>query len=85
MTFGYVLVHVELDFKSPVRIHDKIVCETEAYELGKTRFKMRQYLKNAVTNAIVTVCHSVIVCIDREKNVPKNIPDADKFMLGFSF
>ncbi len=85
LTFGYVLVHVELDFKAPVRIHDNIVCESEAYELGRTSFKMRQELKNAVTNEVFTVCHSVVVCIDRAKNVPKSIPEDHKFMLGFSF
>ena len=85
MTFEYVLVHVELDFKLPVRIHDEIVCETEVYDKGHTSFKMRQYLKNAVTNDILTVCHSVIVFIDREKNVPKEIPEDHRFMLGFAF
>lgn len=85
MTFEYVLVHVELDFKLPVRIHDEIVCETEVYDKGRTSFKMRQYLKNAVTNDILTVCHSVIVCIDRAKNVPKEIPEDHRFMLGFAF
>lgn len=84
LTFGYVLVHVELDFKIPVRIHDKVVCETEAYEMGRTSFKMRQELKNAVTNEVLTICHSVIVCIDRAKNVPKQIPEDHRFMLGFS-
>ena len=84
LTFDFVLVHVELDFKKPVKIHDKIVCETEAYEVGHTSFKMRQYLKNAVTDEILTVCHSVIVCIDREKNIPKEISDDQKLMLGFN-
>ena len=84
LTFDFVLVHVELDFKKPVRIHDKIVCETEAYEVGHTSFKMRQYLKNAVTDEILTVCHSVIVCIDREKNIPKEISDDQKLMFGFN-
>lgn len=85
LTFDFVLVHVELDFKKPVRIHDKIVCETEAYEVGHTSFKMRQYLKNAVTDEILTVCHSVIVCIDREKNIPKEISDGQKLILGTKF
>lgn len=85
MTFSYVLVHVELDFKKPVKIHDRIVCETEVFEVGHSSFKMRQYLKSAVTNDILTVCHSVIVCIDRDKNVPMEIPQDHKFMLGFSF
>lgn len=82
LTFDFVLVHVELDFKKPVKIHDRIVCETEAYEVGHTSFKMRQYLKNAVTDEILTVCHSVIVCIDREKNIPKEISDGQKLILG---
>ena len=84
LMFDFVLVHVELDFKKPVKIHDKIVCETEAYEVGHTSFKMRQYLKNAVTDEILTVCHSVIVCIDREKNIPKEISDDQKLMFGFN-
>ncbi len=85
LTFEYVLVHVELDFKNPVLINYDVVCETEVYEKGRTSFKMRQYLKNAATNDILTVCHSVIVCIDREKNVPKEISEEHRFMLGFAY
>ena len=85
LTFEYVLVHVELDFKNPVHINYDVVCETEVYEKGRTSFKMRQYLKNAATNDILTVCHSVIVCIDREKNVPKEISEEHRFMLGFAY
>ena len=35
MTMDMVLVHVELDFRRPIKIHDEIVCETTIYEFGE--------------------------------------------------
>lgn len=83
LSFGYVLAHVDMDFKKPVKIHDKIVCETCVYEKGKHSFKMVQNLKSTVTNDILTVCHSVVVCIDRDKNVPVELPLEHQQVLNY--
>ena len=74
LTFDLIVVHIEIDFKKPIRIHDKILCETDVYELGNSSIKMLQRLVNADTNEIMTVCHVVLVTFDREKNVSKPIP-----------
>lgn len=76
LTFDMVLVHVEIDFKIPIRIHDKIVCETEVMEVGRSSVKLMQRMKNTVTGQIMSECGSVLVCIDREKNISKPIPDS---------
>ena len=75
LTFDLVIVHLEIDYKQPILIHDKIECETEVYELGRTSVKMVQRMVDAVTREVRTVCKSVLVCIDREHNVPKELPD----------
>lgn len=40
LTVDLVLVHVGLDFKSPIKFHDQIVCDTTVYELGNKSFQM---------------------------------------------
>lgn len=75
-TFDLVIVHLELDFKKPILIHDEIACETEVYEMGQKSIKMEQRLKKVKTGDIMTVCHTVLACIDREANVSKPLPES---------
>lgn len=75
LTFDMVLVHVEIDFKQPIHIHDKIVCETEVAEIGRSSVKLKQCLRNTETGEVMSTCGSVLVCIDREKNLSKPIPE----------
>ncbi len=60
-----VLVHLELDFCSPVLISDQIVCDTKIYELGNKSMKMLQHLRDTKTNTVKTICKSVIAGLDR--------------------
>ena len=78
LTFKYVLVHVDLDFRHPVHFHDDIVCESRVTELGNSSFKMEQCLRDVKTNEIKTLCHAVVVYFDREANKAERIPDADR-------
>lgn len=75
LTFDMVLVHVDIDFKKPIRIHDNIVCETLVQEIGRSSVKLKQCLRNVKTDEVMSTCGSVLVCIDREKNVSKPISD----------
>ena len=61
-----VLVNIQMDFLSPVKIHDKIICETAIYEIGNKSIKMVQQLRCSQTNIIKTRCYSVLVGFDRK-------------------
>ena len=81
MTFNYVLVHVDLDFRKPIRFHDAIVCESRVVEIGNSSFKMEQSLKDAETGEIKSLCHAVVVYFDREANKSLRIPDKARQLL----
>lgn len=76
MTLDLVLVHVDLDFKSPIKIHDNICCETAIYQFGVKSFKMVQRLICAETGQVKSICHSVLAGFDREKESSLPIKDA---------
>jgi len=78
LTFKYVLVHVDLDFRKPIRFYDPIICESRVIEMGNSSFKMEQCLKDAQTGEIKTLSHAVVVYFDREANKSEPIPDADR-------
>lgn len=77
MTMDMVLVHVELDFRRPIKIHDEIVCETNIYEFGDKSMKMVQQLRCKKTNEVKTVCHCVLCGFDRETE--KSIPIQERY------
>ncbi len=81
LAFKYVLVHVELDFKAPIRFHDDLVCESEVTEVGNSSFKMVQRLVDLRTGEVKTICHCAVVYFDREANKSERIPDGDREML----
>jgi len=72
LTVDLVLVHVGLDFKSPIKFHDQIVCETKVYELGNKSFQMMQHLWCSETGIVKSTCHSVMAGFDRqtERSIP---------------
>lgn len=78
LTFKYVLVHIDLDFRKPVLFHDSIVCESHVTEVGNSSLKMEQRLKDAKTGEIKTSCHAVVVYFDRIANKSERIPDGDR-------
>ena len=75
LTFKYVLVHVDLDFRKPVLFHDAIACESRVVEIGNSSFKMEQILRDSKTGEIKTICHAVVVHFNRETNKSERIPD----------
>ena len=81
LTFKYVLVHVDLDFRKPIRFHDAILCESRVIEMGNSSFKMEQCLRDAETGEVKTLCHAVVVYFDREANKSQRIPDEDRELL----
>ena len=82
LTFKYVLVHVELDFKNPIHFHDDLVCESAILEVGNSSFKMVQRLVDQKTGLVKTLCHCAVVYFDRETNKSERIPELDRTMLN---
>ncbi len=78
LTFKYVLVHVDLDFKMPIHFHDDLVCESAILEVGNASFKMIQRLVDQKTGVEKTLCHAVVVYYDRDANQSERIPNADR-------
>lgn len=70
-TLDLVLAHVELDFLKPIQIHDSIRCESKVYAMGNKSFKMIQQLRDTNTDEVKTMCHSVLVSIDRTSGATK--------------
>ncbi|MBO4328864.1 MAG: thioesterase family protein [Bacteroidales bacterium] len=81
LTFKYVLVHVDMDFKLPIRFHDELACELVVVEVGNSSFKMEQRLVDQKTGLVKTVCHCAVVYFDRETNRSERIPDEDRARL----
>ena len=81
LSFKYVLVHVDLDFRNPIHFHDDLMCESFITEVGNSSFKMEQHLVDQKTGVLKTVCHAVVVYFDREMNKSERIPDTDRTKL----
>lgn len=78
LSFGYVLAHLELDFKRPILVHDALVCETSLEEMRNTSMTLQQRLVDTNTNEVKGLCRSVVVHIDRKTYRPEPIPEEHK-------
>ena len=65
LNMDMVLAHTELDFKSPIKIHDEIVCETAIYHIGNKSIAMIQQLRCEKSGIVKTTCKSVLSGFDR--------------------
>ena len=81
LTFKYVLVHVDMDFKMPIHFHDDLICQSTITAVGHSSFKMEQRLVDQSTGSLKTLCHAVVVYFDRDANKSERIPDADRELL----
>lgn len=72
LNMDMVLVHTELDFKNPIKVHDDIVCETAIYRIGNKSIAMIQQLRCVRTGMVKTICKSVLAGFDRttERSIP---------------
>ena len=78
LSFKYVLVHVELDFKNPIRFHDDLICESLVTEVGNSSFKMEQRLVDRKTDLVKTICNCAVVYFNRVTNKSERIPEGDR-------
>lgn len=77
-TMDMVLVHIALDFKESIEIHDSIVCETKVIAIGNKSVKMMQQLRDIQTNVVKSTCYSVLSGFDRETQTSIPIKEAHK-------
>ena len=77
LTMDMVLVHTELDFKNPIKIHDEIICETAIYRIGNKSISMIQQLRGKQSGIVKTVCKSVLAGFDRKKE--QSVPIQEKY------
>lgn len=78
LNMDMVLVHTELDFKNPIKIHDDIVCETSIYHIGNKSIAMIQQLRCEKTRIVKTVCKSVLSGFDRTSEISAPIQEKYK-------
>ena len=78
-----VLVHTELDFKNPIKIHDEIVCETAIFHIGNKSVSMIQQLRCQKTGIVKTVCKSVLSGFDRSAEISAPIQEKYKKAIRF--
>lgn len=76
-TIDLVLVHIELDFLSPIEFHDEIVCESKIFHIGNKSLGMIQQLRDVKTNTIKTRCYSVLAGFDRQTHL--SIPISEEY------
>ena len=78
LNMDMVLVHTELDFKNPIKIHDEIVCETAIYHIGNKSIAMSQQLRCLKTGLVKTICRSVLSGFDRSSETAAPIQERYK-------
>jgi acyl-CoA thioester hydrolase len=73
-----VLVHIDIDFLSPIMEKDKIFVESKLIEFGKKSMKMYQRIIDKENNIIKSTCYGILSGFDRDKNCSIPIPDEFK-------
>ena len=61
---GLPIVHLEADFRAPLRYGDSLRIETTCPKLGTTSATLSHTMKNAKTGAICAVVTHVVVTVD---------------------
>lgn len=80
LNMDMVLVHIELDFKNPIKVHDDIICETSICRIGHKSISMIQQLRCQKTGIVKTVCKSVLSGFDRTAET--SAPIQEKYKLA---
>ena len=75
----FPVVHLEIDYKKPARLGDKVKIFTKITEIGKCSIHYSQQIER--DGAVLLSCNIVTACVDREMR-PKAIPDEIKKALS---
>ena len=77
-----VIVHIEIDFISPIFQGDEIYVETKLYSFGNKSMKMHQQIIDKASKEIKSKCITILSGFDRKTNTSIKIPQEfkDKFL-----
>jgi 4-hydroxybenzoyl-CoA thioesterase len=71
---GLPIVHLEADFRSPLRYGDRLRVETSCSRLGATSATLAHDMKNADTLELCAVVEHVVVTVDLDAFRPTPMP-----------
>ncbi|MBI4052378.1 MAG: acyl-CoA thioesterase [Elusimicrobia bacterium] len=74
----FILVHVDIDYRSPVRVGEEIRIYVRASGLGRSSWEFEYKIVEQGTGRLVVEARSVQCCYDYEKNKVKRMEDSFK-------
>ncbi|MDL2257305.1 acyl-CoA thioesterase [Bacteroidales bacterium OttesenSCG-928-I14] len=72
---GAVVVHIEVDFLSPILATENIAVQTTVTEIGTKSMTLIQQVINTDTNQTKCVCKTILVAFDIVKHDSIDIPE----------
>lgn len=73
--FGIIIARIEIDYKSPVLHHEKVLVGCRVSELGGASITMEYQLEDKATGRLVARAKSVAVSFDYGLNRPVRVSD----------
>jgi len=70
-----VIVHIDIDFISPILQGDNIYVETKFFSFGKKSMKMHQQLIEKTTGITKSKCTTILSGYDNKANISAIIPE----------
>lgn len=80
--FGVIIARIEIDYKSPVLHHEKILLGCRVSEIGGASITMEYRLEDKVTGRLVALAKSVMVTFDYALNKPVRVSDEWRDKMG---
>lgn len=72
--FTVMIVHLEVDFQSQIRFHDRIAVETEVENVGNKSLKVLQRVVDTAGGRVCATCHTVLSGFRRSTGKSEVIP-----------
>lgn len=70
-----VIVHIEIDFISPILQADNLFVETKLFSFGEKSMKMYQQLIDKTTGITKSSCTTILSGFDSKTNISAKIPE----------
>lgn len=73
--FGVIIARIEIDYKSPVLHHEKLMVGCRVSEIGGSSIHMEYRIEEKATGRLVALAKSVMVAFDYALNKPVRVSD----------
>lgn len=73
--FGVIIARIEIDYKSPVLHHEKLLVGCRVSEIGGASITMEYRIEDKVTGRLVALAKSMTVSFDYGLNKPVRVSD----------